>query len=79
MNEKNKITFISLENKNTSDSSEIILYKSSSDIAHILSVQIRKINNSYKPLLPYSKYKNTIFKEKFNLLVISMYESGGKK
>tara|TARA_X000000950_G_scaffold289533_1_gene414974 strand:+ start:7515 stop:9167 length:1653 start_codon:yes stop_codon:yes gene_type:complete len=79
MNEKNKITFISLENKNTSDSSEIILYKSSSDIAHILSVQIRKINNSYKPLLAYSKFKNTILKEKFNLLVISMYESGGQE
>lgn len=75
-NQKNKITYISLQNKYTDYDNEIILHKETSDIPHILSVQIKKFNNSYKPVLPYYKFKNTILKEKLNLLLISMYESG---
>ena len=76
MNEKNKITYISLQNKCTDYDNEIILDKEKSDIPYILSLQIKKFNNSYKPVLPYYKFKNTILKEKLNLLLISMYESG---
>ena len=76
INQKNNIIYISLQKKYTDYDNEIILDKDKSDIPHILSVQIKKINNSYKPNLPYYKFKNIVLKEKLNLLLISMYESG---
>lgn len=75
VNSTNHITIISLEQKHTDDKNEIIL-KDLSNIAHILSVQIRKVNKNYKPLLSYSKFRNTIIQEKLDILLCSMYESG---